>query len=303
MIIIQPPMLRLTAATCALALLTAGCGAQATASRGHPLVVATTTQLADFAGNVAAGRAQVVGLLAPNTDPHEYEVRPRDVKALEGASLVLRSGGDVDDWLESAIDASGTHAPVLTLLDHVHKEGSDPHWWQDPRNAQRAVAAITRALAAADPAGAPVYRRAAARYERRLRHLDRAVAACLERVPLARRRLVTTHDALGYYARRYGIQVVGTVIPSLSTEAQPSAGDTAALIETIRRTGVKAIYAESSVNPKLAAAIARETGARVGSALWADSLGPRGSTGATYLQSIAANTDALARGFGTPCSL
>lgn len=297
----MPP--HLAAALCALTLLAAGCGAEARASRGRPVVVATTTQAADLARNVAGGRAQVVGLLAPNTDPHEYEVRPRDVKALEGASLVLRSGGDVDDWLKSAIDASGTHAPVLTLLDHVHDEGSDPHWWQDPRNAQRAVAAITDALVTVDPAGAPAYRAAAARYERRLRNLDRAVAACLGPVPAARRKLVTTHDALGYYARRYGIQVVGTIIPSLSTEAQPSAGDTAALIATIRRTGVKAIYVESSVNPKLAAAIAHETGATIGRPLWADSLGPPGSDGATYLKSIAANTDAIAQGFGASCSL
>ena len=109
--------------------------------------------------------------------------------------------------------------------------------------------------------------------------------------------MVTSHDALGYYARRYGIDVIGAVIPSLSTEAQPSAGDTAKLIDTIRRTGVKAIFAESSVNPKVEAAIARETGAKIGAALWADTLGPRGSDGASYIQSIESNTRALVDGF------
>ena len=108
---------------------------------------------------------------------------------------------------------------------------------------------------------------------------------------------MTTHDALGYYARRYGIEVIGTVIPSLSTEGQPSAGDTAELIDTIRATGVKAIFAESSVNPKVEAAIARETGAKVGAALWADTLGPAGSDGATYIGSIESNTKALVDGF------
>jgi ABC-type Zn uptake system ZnuABC Zn-binding protein ZnuA len=129
------------------------------------------------------------------------------------------------------------------------------------------------------------------------------VAACLDRVPESRRTLVTTHDAFGYYAGRYGIRVVGTVIPSLSTEAQPSAGATAQLVDTIRRAGVRAVFAESSVNPKLAAVVAHETGARVGTELWGDSLGPAGSDGATYLQSIAANTDAIARGLGVGCSL
>jgi ABC-type Zn uptake system ZnuABC Zn-binding protein ZnuA len=292
-----------TIAICALALLAAGCATAGAARDGRPVVVATTTQLADFARDVAGGRAHVVRILAPNTDPHDYEVRPRDVKALEHATLVLRSGGDVDEWLHSAIDASGTHAPVLTLLDRVHREGDDPHWWQDPRNAELAVAAIRDALVEGDPAGAVTYRAAAARYEARLRRLDRGVAACMDGIPAARRTLVTTHDAFGYYAQRYGIQIIGTVIPSLSTEAQPSAGDVAKLVDTIRRTGVKAIYAESSVNPKLADAIARETGAKVGRALWADTLGPAGSDGATYLQSVAANTDALARGFGGRCSL
>src|SRR5690242_20941787 len=135
--------MRRVLALCALALAAAGCGGGGSAARGGPpVVVATTTQLADLARNVAGDRARVVGLLAPNTDPHDYEVRPRDVKALEGARLVLRSGGDVDAWLHSAIDASGTHAPVLTALDGVPREGADPHWWQDPRNAERVVGAI-----------------------------------------------------------------------------------------------------------------------------------------------------------------
>jgi ABC-type Zn uptake system ZnuABC Zn-binding protein ZnuA len=293
-------MLR-AAAACFLVLAAAGCGAGGAAHAGQPVVVATTTQVADLARQVTGDHAQVIGLLAPNTDPHEYEVRPRDVKALERATLVLRSGGDVDDWLESAIDASGTHAPVIDLIDHVHRErwqgGLDPHWWQDPRNARRAVAALASALVAGDPAHAAAYRAAAARYEARLARLDRAVAACFDRVPPARRKLVTTHDAFGYYARRYGVQIIGAVLPSLSTEAQPSAGATAQLVATIRHTGVKAIYAESSVNPRLADAIARETGARVGPALWADTLGRPGSSGATYVQSIAANTDALVEGF------
>jgi ABC-type Zn uptake system ZnuABC Zn-binding protein ZnuA len=287
----------------ALALTTAACGESGGgggASDGRLDVVATTTQLADLARNVAGGRADVVRLLAPNTDPHEYEVRPDDVKALANASLVLRSGGDIDAWLAGAIKSSGTDAPVVTLIDHVRsrRAGSelDPHWWQDPRNAERAVAAIRDALSRADPGGAARYRAAAQRYSARLERLDASVAACWRRVPRAERKLVTTHDALGYYARRYGIQVIGTVIPSLSTQGQPSAGDTAKLVATIRRTGVKAIFAESSVNPKVEAAIARDTGAKVGRALWADTLGPAGSDGATYVQSIVSNTRALVDG-------
>jgi ABC-type Zn uptake system ZnuABC Zn-binding protein ZnuA len=186
---------------------------------------------------------------------------------------------------------------VLNLAEHVQLEGDDPHWWQDPRNAIRAVAALRDALTRVDRAGAGAYERAAAAYTARLERLDRAVAACIEKVPVADRTLVTTHDALGYYARRYGIRVVGAVIPSRSTVAQPSAGEIAALVDTIRREHVKAVFAESSVRPDVEEAIARESGARIGRALWADTLGPRGSGGATYIDSIASNTAALVDGF------
>jgi zinc/manganese transport system substrate-binding protein len=268
-----------------------------TGGAGRLTVVATTTQAADLARNVGGDGVEVVGLLAPNADPHDYEVRPRDLQALTDADLVVRSGGDLDEWLQEAIEGAGTDAPVLTLIDHVRARGDDPHWWQDPRNAIAAVAEIERALSEADPARAARYRAGATRYTARLRTLDRQVAACIAKVPARQRKLVTTHDALAYYARRYGIEVIGAVIPSLSTRGQPSAGETAELVRTIREQDVRAIFAESSVNAKVEQAIARETGATVGAELWADTLGPEESDGATYAGSIAANTRALVAGF------
>jgi ABC-type Zn uptake system ZnuABC Zn-binding protein ZnuA len=283
-----------------LALAVASCGGDDPASDGRLTVVATTTQAADLTRAVAGDRADVVALLRPNSDPHDYEVRPQDVKALARADLVVRSGGELDHWLDGAIDSAGSDAPQLTLIDHVDTlpgdDGPDPHWWQDPRNAIRAVAALEAALARADPAHARGLHARAAAYTRRLKALDAAVAGCLDRLPPAQRKLVTTHDSLGYYARRYGLDVIGAVIPSRSTLAQPSAGELARLVDTVRAAGVKAIFAESSVNPKVEQAVAGEAGARVGRDLWADSLGPRGSDGATYVGSIAANTRAIADG-------
>ncbi len=285
----------------AVAALTAGFGGGGERS-GRVEVVATTTEAADLARNVAGDRAEVHGVLAPNSDPHDYEPRPGDIRALSAADVVVRSGGDVDEWLDGAIDSAGTSAPVLDLLDRVGPEGDDPHWWQDPRRAERAVGEIEAALSRADPDGAPGYERRAAAYRASLRALDASVAACIDRIPPERRKLVTTHDALGYYASRYGLEVIGTVIPGLTTQAQASAGDLAELTDTIRRERVPAIFAETSVNPKVEAAIARETGARVGRPLWADSLGPRGSDGATYADSIRANTNAISEGLtGKPC--
>jgi len=280
-------------AACALAF--AGTGGDG-GGDGRPVVVATTTQVADLVRGVAGERVQVRGVLAPNSDPHEYEVRPGDVKALARAAVVVRSGGEVDGWLAGAIDSAGADAPVIDLLERVGPEGEDPHWWQDPRRAERAVEAIRAALAGVDPAGAAVYKAGARRSVRRLRALDAAVRDCIAEIPAAERTLVTTHDALGYYARRYGLRVVGTVIPSLSTQGQASAGDLAALADVVRRERVKAIFAERAVNASVEDAIARETGARVGRALWVDALGPPGSSGATYESSIRANTAAIVEG-------
>ena len=190
------------------------------------------------------------------------------------------------------------------LLDRVgpHDDG-DPHWWQDPIRAEDAVKVIGEALAKADPEGASTYRANAEHSVNRLQALDAAVRDCIDRIPTEQRTLVTTHDALGYFADRYGLRVVGTVIPSLSTQAQASAGDLAELVDTIRRERVKAIFAESSVNASVEDAIAQETGARVGRPLWADSLGPKGSGGATYEDSIRANTAAIVEGLtGETCS-
>lgn len=275
-----------------------GCGSEGGSGGGPgPAVVATTTQVGDLVANVAGRRAEVKRLLHPNSDPHEYEPRPSDARALADAYVVFRSGGDVDSWLGDLIDSAGSDAQAVTLIDRVRRRGDDPHWWQDPRNAVLAVGAIRDALSEADPEGRIAYRRNAAAYIRRLRRLDRWVARCLEAVPSSERRLVTTHDALGYFARRYGIEVIGALIPSLSTAAQPSAGDTEKLVRQIRDAGVNAIFPESSLNPRLERAVSRETGAEVGERLWADTLGPEGSEGESYIESIESNAASLAEGF------
>jgi zinc/manganese transport system substrate-binding protein len=292
------PRLAVVAIATLLAFL-AGCTSRGGSSNGID-VVATTTQAADLARSVGGGRVHVKAILRPNADPHEYEPRPSDALALRNADLVIRSGGDVDDWLGGLLRNAGRKPRELTLLDVVRRQqehGSvDPHWWQDPRNGIRAVGAIQRALARVDPAGAKAYRLNGRRYVARLARLDHQIALCIGRIPPGQRKLVTTHDALGYYARRYGITVVGALIPSLSTQAAPSARQTQALVGQIRREHVKAIYPESSINPKLERAVARETGARVGGALWADTLGPKGSSGRTYISSLVANTASLVSG-------
>jgi ABC-type Zn uptake system ZnuABC Zn-binding protein ZnuA len=290
----------------ALASALAACSGSNEGANGRPVTaVATTTQVADFVREVGGARVYVHQILKPNSDPHEYEPRPSDATAVNRAQLVFQSGGDLDGWLDDVVTGGGGKATVVKLLDSVRtrkgpergSNATDPHWWQDPRNAERAVRPIRDALSRADPAGRATYARNAHAYIARLRALDRGIAACMARVPSAERKLVTTHDALGYYAARYGIQVVGALIPSLSTQAQPSARDIQRLVDQIRRERVRAIFPETALNPKLERAVSREAGAKVGGRLWSDSLGPEGSDGATYLEAMAHNTATLTDGF------
>jgi zinc/manganese transport system substrate-binding protein len=288
----------------------AGCGASSRSpvSPGAVKVVATTTELGDFVRAVGGDRVDVVQVLQPNSDPHEYEPRPDDVRALLDAPLVFESGDGLDAWMEKVVAAAGGHPRVVTLA-HANvarlageRSGSeassyDPHWWHDPRNVEAAIPVIRAALARANPPAAAAYARNARSYLRRVARLDAGIAACMRRVPAAQRKLVTDHDAFGYFARRYGIEVVGAVIPSQTTQAQPSAGDLAQLVRTIRREQVHAIFPESSVNAKLTQAIARETGASADATLYGDTLGPAGSDGATYLGMERHNADAMVRGF------
>jgi zinc/manganese transport system substrate-binding protein len=273
----------------------AGCGDDDRASDGRT-VVATTTQVADLVRQVGGERMEVEGMLRPGGDPHDYEPRPSDVEAVADADAVFRSGGEVDEWLDEVIDNAGGDAAVVTLIDSVSRLRDDPHWWQDPRNAMLALEAIRAELGRVDPEGRATYARNAERALERLRELDGRIAACVRGVPRAKRKIVTTHDALGYFAQRYGIEVVGAVIPSLSTQAQASAGDVDELVELIRREDVEAIFPESSVDADVERAIAREAGATVGDSLYADSLGPEGSAGETYAGALAADAAALVRG-------
>ncbi|MGH2714338.1 MAG: metal ABC transporter substrate-binding protein [Thermoleophilaceae bacterium] len=281
----------------ALAVAASGCGDDAGGGAGGEVrAVATTTIAGDLVRSVGGGRVDLDTLVPPNADPHDFEPRPSDAVALADADVVLESGGDLDEWLSELTDSAGGDAAEVTLLDSVRAIDDDPHWWQDPRNAILAVGAVRDALAEADPQGRRAYERNAAAYVRELRRLDAQIERCMRRVPRERRKLVTTHDSLGYFADRYDVEVIGAVIPSLSTQAQPSAKDVDALVEQIEDEGVEAIFPEVAVSQRLERAISRESGAEVGRELWTDGLGGEGSGAETYLDAMRANADALAQG-------
>jgi zinc/manganese transport system substrate-binding protein len=296
------PRTRTALAVAAVAGLGAAGFAAGPATGDGPRVVATTTQLGDVARTVAGDAAGVTQLLQPAADPHDYEPRPSDVRAVGEAGLVLASGVGLDDWVDDVAEDAGATSGVVRAGDgapHLVRTdgGIDPHWWHDLRNVAAVARTVGARLASHVPAAErPGVRARAAAYARRAERLDAAVARCIAQIPRAQRRLVTDHDAFATFAARYGLEIVGTVIPSRSTQAQPSAGEVARLADVVRREGVRAIFPERSVDPRLARALAEQAGARVGPALYADALGPRDSRGATVLGAVAANADAIVEG-------
>jgi ABC-type Zn uptake system ZnuABC Zn-binding protein ZnuA len=289
------------------ALLVAGCGGSSSDS-GRPAVVATTTQIGDFVRAVGGDRVEVNQILTPNTDPHDYEPRPDDVASAANAKLVFANGDNLDSWIDQVVSDSGSDADVVDLGATVpvklpgESEGPeasefDPHWWHDPRNAEAAVTEIVDRLSQADPQDKASFERNGDAYLATMKALDAGIRRCVDSVPVADRKLVTDHDAFGYFANRYGIQVVGAVIPSQTTQAQPSAQDLSDLAAVVDREGVKAIFPESSLSPKLAETIASQTGATADYTLYGDTLGPADSSGDTYLHMEQANTDQMVKGF------
>jgi ABC-type Zn uptake system ZnuABC Zn-binding protein ZnuA/ABC-type Mn2+/Zn2+ transport system permease subunit len=291
------------AAGAAVLLMLAGCGREYSAHR--VAVLASTTQVADLVRAVGGDTVVLRQVLKPNSDPHDYEPRPDDVRVAANAAILFESGRGLDSWMGRVVKESGAKGYVIdlgaalpqqiTTVDGT-KRVADPHWWHDPRNAIAAANQIGVDLANLVPSRKPYLQKRLDAYVAKLDRLDDGIRRCIARIPLGQRKLVTDHDALGYFARRYGLTVVGAVIPSQTTHAQASARDVARLVQTIKREHVKAVFPESSVNADLAKAIAKRTGASSKHVLYGDSLGPKGSRGETYIGMELANADAITRG-------
>jgi zinc/manganese transport system substrate-binding protein len=255
------------------------------------LQVATSfSLLEDLVRNVGQDRVQVRSFVPRNGDAHSFEPGTRDVKTLSQAKLVFINGLGLEAWFEKLLSNAASKTKAVTLSDGLktrtfQEDGqtvTDPHLWWDLTHTQAYVTRIANSLEAADPNGRAIYAANAKRYNAELGKLDAWAKLEVAKIPASKRKLVTNHDALGYFAARYGFTIIGEVIPSLGTEQAPSAKDLAELSRTMKREGVKAIFTENTVNPKLAQTLAEETGATVAPPLYTDSLGNPGSSGETF---------------------
>jgi manganese/iron transport system substrate-binding protein len=290
------PNLRLDITTAAVAVvlltaLSAGCSVADTGTSGPagptPAadaidVVATTTVFADLVRQVGGPRVNVSSLVPPGGEVHTFDPTPSDIARVADADLVFMNGLGLDDWVADLARDSGTRAPIVALgedlegVTYLAGDGHDgetvnPHLWMDVGNAIRYVDRIGEQLAAVDPTHANEYHSGTAAYAERLGSLDDEARAEIGAVPEARRRIVSFHDALPYFAKAYGLEVVGTVIEAPGQD--PSAGEIADLIDAIQASGAAALFGEAQFNPQLAETIADEAGITVETRLFTDSLG------------------------------
>jgi zinc/manganese transport system substrate-binding protein len=258
-------------------------------------VVTSFSILADFVRQVGGDKVSVTSLVGPDSDVHVYTPTPHDAKDVGAAQLLIVNGLGLEGWLPRLQQASGSKAPIVVATQGItpRKRGSDadPHAWQSVGNAMVYVRNIRDALVAADPADAVVFKANAARYLAELDALDREVRGEIEKIPAERRKVISTHDAFGYFADAYGIQFIAPL--GVSTETEPSARDVAEIIAQVRKAGIPAVFLENFNDDRLVGRIAAETGARIGGTLYSDALSEEKGPVPTYIAMVRHNIRAL----------
>jgi len=277
-------------------------------------VSATTTIIADFVKAVGGQRVSVNVIVPAGGDSHTFQPSPAALRGLSGSRTLFANGAGLEPWLPK-VTAAAPRVPVVALTrglklrhaDGDHEAGGhddehegehgafDPHAWWDAGLAVGYAKNVQAALTRLDPAGKKTYEDNLNRFARQVRQLDAYAQKQFATIPTRNRNIVTNHDSLHYFAQRYGLKVVGVVIPGLSTEREPSARELAGLIGTVKKSGARAIFTENTVNTRLAQTLARETGAKVAPPLYTDALGPAGSKGSTFLKAFRANVDVMVR--------
>lgn len=281
-----------------LVVLLSACAGQPASVSGEatPVILASTPLLADVTRRVAGDRVQVESLLPVGSDPHSYQPTPQDAAKISDSRLILVNGAGYEQFLETLLENAGGETTIVEaasgILPRQEAGAIDPHLWLDPNHMIVYVENIRDALTRFDPAGQTVYSANADAYIADLQTLDSWIQEQVGQIPAEKRLLVTNHEALGYFAERYGFTIVGTVIESFSSDASPSAQQLTALIEQVRTSGAPAIFLDAGDNPAFAEQIAEETGVKVITDLHLESL-TEGAPAATYIDLMRHNVTAI----------
>ena len=269
----------------------------ATPKPGLPRVLAVETFLADITQNIAGDRLTVESLLPENSDPHSYQPAPRDIIKVSRSDVLIINGVGIEGFLEPLLVNAGGERLIITASQGLiprpdpsgeHPEG-DPHFWLDPNNVIQYTKNIRDGLIEADPQGSTIYTSNATAYISRLEELDAWIKEQVNKIPADQRQLVTNHDSLGYFASRYGFTIVGSIIPSVSSEADPTARQLVNLIDQIRKSKAKAIFMETGSNLNLADQISGETKTRIVTDLYIHSVSNASGPAQTYIEMMKYN--------------
>jgi ABC-type Zn uptake system ZnuABC Zn-binding protein ZnuA len=287
--------------TLALLFLTS-CGSAPKSSDSGLNILASTTFLADIAQNIAGDRVQVDSLLPFGTDPHAYQAAPADVARIAESDLLILNGLEYERFIESLVKNAGGERLIIEATaglspkkDAGNEHGVDPHMWLDPNLVITYVENIRDGLIEVDPDGVEIYKTNADEYIAQLKDLDAWIVEQVNTVPAGRRLLVTNHEALGYFAERYGFEIVDTILPSFSSEAGASAQEIASAIESIKSSGAPAIFLGEAENADLANQIAEETHVKVVNDLYLESL-TDGAPALTYIEMMKYNVTRIVNG-------
>lgn len=281
-------------------------------------VVASFSILADMVKQVGGPHVEVTSLVGPNSDAHVFDPTPADAKRLAAAKLVVVNGLGFEGWLNRLVKSSGYKGPVLTASNgiktipmtesnHGHSHGHkhshaapDPHAWQSLLNARQYVENIRVALSAAMPAHSADFQSRATDYLKQIDALEKSTQARIAAVPMERRRVITSHDAFGYFARAY--KVTFYPLQGLSTASEPSAADVVRIVNEIKKNKVTAIFAENISDPRVLERVAKDTGAKIGGTLFADALSVPGTQADTYLKMFELNVSTIVSGISAPAA-
>lgn len=269
-------------------------------------IVATTTQVTEFTSTIVGDAGEVTGLIQPNQSAHSFDPSAKQLLALSQADAVVMNGAGLEPWLEDALKAANFQGKLIDASQGITLIDQDPHVWTSPANAEQMVMNITSGLSSLpgiSPEELTAFADNSIAFDAQLTALNDWILANFAEVDPASRLLVTNHDAFTYFVNDYGINFLGSIIPSFDDNAEPSAAELDDLIAKIKSSGATAIFSESSISPKLAKTIASEAGVKVYSgdnALYSDSLGVKGSEGETYIKATIHNVTMLMNAWGYP---
>jgi ABC-type Zn uptake system ZnuABC Zn-binding protein ZnuA len=300
MFIIKKSTMRIHFPTFLLLIIILGINATAICQDKKWTVVSSASIFQDMTRIIGGNLVDAKTIVPIGSDPHLYDPTPRDARLVQNADLIFINGLTFEGWIEDLVANSGTSAKMVRITEGAaaitsekYKNAADPHVWMDASNGLIYIQNIRDALINLDPENASVYEQNHDNYAQKIKDLDRYIENEIQKIPEKQRVLITSHDAFAYYGKRYGLTL--NAIMGISTEAEAQTSDIIRVSKAIKESKVPAIFVESTINPKLLKQIAEDNDVQIGGELYADSLGPEGSEGDTYLKMLRHNTDVIVK--------